>query len=101
MIDQASQYFRVRALKIDVYDEFDLEWNKEIIYSGRPIDHFAGEPVNIKTFWRVEIINLGDEEVIKEISSFESRDEAEALLRGVKDDLSALSRLEFVSKYFS
>ncbi len=101
MIDSASLYFRVRALKIDVYDDFDLEWDKEIIYSGRSLEHFAGEPIAMTTMWRVDIIDLARDEVVIELSSIDSRDEAEGLLGGVRTDLESLSRLEFISKYFS
>lgn len=99
MIDAASLYFRVRAIKMDLYDDFDLEWNKEIIYSGRSIEHFAGEPVDMKTLWRVDVIDLATDSVIKEFSNIESREKAERMLSQLKSDLKSLSRLEFVAKH--
>ena len=99
MRDLAENYFRVRALKMDLYDDFDFEWNKEIIYSGYSLDHFSAQPIDMKTLWRVDVINLEDDEVLRQFINIVSRDEAHELLGQLKSDLHMLSRLEFVAKH--
>lgn len=99
MTDCAETYFRARALRIDTYDDFNLEWNKDIIYSGHPIEYFAGEPIDMKTKWHVEIIDLANENAVLHSNELASRDEAEILLKEIREDLHNLSRLEFVARY--
>lgn len=101
MTDLADSYYRARALRIDTYDDFNLEWNKDIIYSGHPIEYFAGEAIDMNTQWRVEIIDLASDEVVRHNEGLASRDEAETLLKKLREDLRKLSHLEFVARYLS
>lgn len=99
MINPASQYYRVRIVKMDEYDDFDFDWNREIIYSGHSVKHFQGDPVDIKTFWEIEVIAVGDESVVKTFSRIENRPEAESMYKTMKADTEQLSKLEFEAKY--
>lgn len=99
MIEAADSYYRVRALKIDKYDDFNLDWDKDIIFSGHPIEYFAGEPIEMKTLWRVEIIELAQDELVRQYDDIPTREDAESLLKTVRDDLHELSRLEFIARY--
>lgn len=100
-MDQAFKTYRARALKIDLFEDFDLTWNEHIVYSGHPLEYFAGEPIDLVTTWEIQILALGDESVVKTLESLTSRDDAERALAAVKDDLVPLSRLEFEAKYLN
>lgn len=101
MINPASQYYRVRLVKMDEFDDFDFDWNREIIYSGHSMKHFQGEPVRLSTFWKVEIISVGDERVIKAFSHIENRSDAESRYKTMQADTQLLSKLEFDAKYLA
>lgn len=95
VIGRADEFYRLRVLRVDASDSPDLEWRDDILYRRPPADHVAEGEV-----YRVEAVELDDEDVATPLSAFGSSDEAYAWLETSATDLSEMTKSEFEHTYF-
>jgi len=86
--------WRVRIVRLDTYDDFDLEWHDDILY--RP---HQGEDIPIQGLWRVEIVSQATGEMKRAVRTFSTRDEAEGLAARITDQSHYLSVQDFMDVY--
>jgi len=86
--------WRVRIVRIDAYDDFDLEWHPDILYR----EH-SGEDIGIRDLWRVEIVSVESGDLKRAVRSFKDRDEAESLAARISDQLRSMSVRTFMDTY--
>ncbi|MBK5211900.1 MAG: hypothetical protein JJE36_06295 [Coriobacteriia bacterium] len=91
--------FRVRITKIDEYDDMEFDWHDDILYSGRSLDTFIGDPIQMHTMWKIDIVELATDVVAATVDNLESREKAEEISADIRADLLVLSVIEFVIKY--
>jgi len=89
-----SDLWRVRIVRIDAYDDFDMEWHDDILYRSH-----QGEDIPIHDLWRVEIVAKRSGDLKRAVRDFRDRDEAESLAARISDQLHSLSVKEFIDTY--
>ncbi|MCL2332161.1 MAG: hypothetical protein FWC54_01570 [Actinomycetia bacterium] len=92
--EQPCDIWRVRIVRLDAYDDFDLEWHDDILYR----DH-SGEDIAIRDLWRVEIVSAATGDLKRAVRAFKSRDEAESLAASITDQSHSLSVRSFMDTY--
>ena len=95
MIGAASEFYRLRVIRIDVTDEPDLEWHDDILYRDPPV-----EVTEEEEDWRLEAVHLEDESA-HEIAQFTEEDQARVLMLAIQDDLIAMTKSEFEDRYLT
>jgi hypothetical protein len=94
-IGAASDYYRLRVLRVDESDEPDLEWREDILWRRPPAQH-----VEEYELFKVEVVALDDEDEVTVIGAFESGEDANEALTIADEDLGELTRAEFEARYF-
>lgn len=89
-----SDLWRVRLMRLDAMDDFDLEYHDDILYRS----HEAGS-VDINEMWRVDIMSVIDGQIKRSFEPHSTRGEAEDLYRQIKGDLQKLSTDSFADLY--
>lgn len=89
-----SALWRVRLVKIDEFDDFDFDWHDDILYRTRPVEN-----VDTHAIWRVDIVSKLDSQVKRAFMPSDNREDAEALVKAITDDLDSLSIDEFTERY--
>jgi hypothetical protein len=95
VIGNADEFYRLRVIHVDEGDVPDLEWRDDILYR-RP----AGQPTEEYDVWRVEAVDLDDDERVTVLGKFGTADEAHAAYDSLSDDLAVMTRAEFERAYF-
>jgi len=91
----ASDYYRVRVMRMDDTDSPDLEWHDDILWRRPP----ASEPEEFE-LWRVEAVAVDDEENVTTLGVFDGPDDAHEALAGAELDLEELTVAQFEERYF-
>jgi hypothetical protein len=91
----ASDFYRLRLLRLDEEDTLDLEWREDILYREPP-----RQSVDEYVCWVVEAVDLSDEDVVARLRMFEDSDQAHEFLQIASEDLVGLTRAEFETKHF-
>jgi hypothetical protein len=94
-IGDASDFYRLRVSRLDDSGLPDLEWRDDILWR-RPKAEMPEESVE----YRVEAVDVADDEVVVPLGSFGSPAEAHDALDAAQEDLVQLSRGEFEERYF-
>lgn len=94
-IGRADDFYRVRVMRVDDGDVPELDWRDDILYR-RPTD---ATPEEFDT-WRIEAVDVDDDENVTVLSSFASAEEAHEELETIAEDLAAMTRSEFENTYF-
>lgn len=92
---QASDYYRVRMMHVDDADLPDLAWRDDILWRRPPI-----EPIEEFELWRVEAVDVADDESVTVIGVFDGQEDAHEALASAEDDLAQITRSEFEERYF-
>lgn len=95
VIGEASDFFRLRVVRVDESDELDLEWRDDVLYR-RPVP----ESVNEADLFQVQAILMDNEEDITVLRSFASESDAYSWLDAVSEDMADMTRSAFESAYF-
>jgi hypothetical protein len=94
-IGSAGDFYRVRVMRVDEGEAPDLDWRDDILYRRPPAD--APQEVDV---WRVEAVDVDDDENVVVLASFSSGEDAHEWLETVEEDLAAMTRSQFESAYF-
>jgi hypothetical protein len=91
----ASDFYRLRVMRMDDSDSPDLEWRDDILWR-RPLTAEIGE----RELWRVEAVAVDDDENVTTLGAFGTSDDAHEALAGAEEDLAALTAAQFQERYF-
>ena len=96
IIGAADDFWRVRLTRVDSTESADFEWRDDILYRTPPETEVCESER-----WRVEAVRLEDHESVVTIDVFDDRDEAEALLDRVREDLADMTKTQFEEAYLT
>jgi hypothetical protein len=91
----ASDYYRLRTMRMDDSDSPDLEWRDDILWRRPPAD-VQGEHES----WRVEAVAVDDDENVTTLGIFDDPDDAHDALASAEGDLAGLTVAQFEERYF-
>jgi hypothetical protein len=94
-IGRADDFYRLRVVRVDEGEVPDLDWREDILYRRPPAD----EPEEFDV-WRVEAVDVDDDENVAVLASFASAEDAHDWLETVGDDLGLMTKSEFEHTYF-
>ncbi|MCE5202979.1 MAG: hypothetical protein LLG24_01985 [Actinomycetia bacterium] len=95
VIGNADDFYRLRIVRVDAGDSPDFEWRDDILWRQPTIELPAEEDV-----FRVEAVELDDEDAVHVIAELGTADEAREWLAAVQADLSEMTKSEFEETYF-
>lgn len=95
VIGRADEFYRARVMRLDETDVPDLDWRDDVLYRRT-----ASEPVDERDVWRVEAVDVEDDENVTVLETFADAEGAYAWLETVETDLSEMTRSEFERTYF-
>lgn len=91
----ASDFYRLRLLRLDEGDEPDLEWRDDILYRDPPL-----ETPEERDAWVIEVVDIETDDVASTWGLFQTAEQARAMLDRAEPDLSEMTRSEFEARYF-
>lgn len=91
----ASDYYRLRLLRVDDSDAPIMEWRDDILWR-RPPAQRIGE----NELWRVEAVAIDDDDDVTALGVFTTAEDGHEALAGAEADLAELSVSEFEERYF-
>jgi hypothetical protein len=95
VIGNAADFYRLRVIHVDEGEAPDMEWRDDILYRSP-----QAVPPEEYDVWRVEAVDLADEETVAVVGAFDTNEDAERWLDTVADDLSVMTKSEFERTYF-
>jgi len=95
VIGNADEFYRLRVMRVDASDSPDLEWRDDILWRRPPADSVLEGEV-----YRVEAVEIEDEDIAVPLAEFGTPDEAYAWLATSDADLSEMTKSEFEETYF-
>lgn len=96
VIGDASEFYRLRIVRVDDADAPDLEWREDILYREPPVQRVGEYAV-----WRLEAVAIADDEVLASLGEYESEQEAEARLGEAQEDLDTMTKTEFEARFMT
>jgi hypothetical protein len=96
IIGPATDFWRVRLVRVDTTNDLDFEWHEDILYRQPPVTD-VGEV----GLWRIEAIRTDDLDVIVCVASLESRQRAEELFELVSEHLRDMTKSQFEEMYLT
>lgn len=94
-IGDASDFYRLRVLRVDDVDLPDMEWRDDILWRRPPATSIDESEV-----WRVEAVDVDDDENVTVIGVFVDPADAHEALATAEEDLAELTRSAFEERYF-
>ena len=94
VIGAASEFYRLRLMRIDAGGEVEFEWRDDVLWRKEP-STFAEE----SDVWRLEAVTLDADETATTIALFSAHDDAHAALEEAAGDLDEMTKSEFESEY--
>lgn len=91
----ASDFFRLRLVRLDEGDTPDLDWRDDILYRDPPI-----ERLEERDAWVIEVVDITDDTVASTWGLFQTPEQARALLDVAEPDLEEMTRSQFEARYF-
>ncbi len=91
----ASDYYRVRLMHVDESGSPDLEWRDDILYRHPPV-----EEVGESEWWRVEAVDVEDDDRVTVLAVLEDPTDAHEALAAAGEDLREMTRAQFEERYF-
>lgn len=95
VIGRADDFYRLRVIHMDESEAPDLDWRDDILYRRPSAD--SPEEYDV---WRVEAIDVDDEERAVTLATFDSVDDAHEWFESLEADLAVMTRSEFEQTYF-
>jgi hypothetical protein len=90
----ASEFYRLRVVKVDDADAPDLQWRDDILYREPPV-----QAVEEYAVYRVEVMSVIDDEVVASLGEYETEDEARDVLAETQDRLDDMTKAQFDAQY--
>ena len=94
-IGSASDFYRLRVIRVDATDGLDLEWRDDILYRRPPADDTSESHS-----FTVEAVVLDDDDVSVALATFAQAEDAYAWLEDACDALGEMTKSEFEESYF-
>jgi hypothetical protein len=97
-LGMATEFYRLRVVKLDEGDSPDLEWRDDILYREPPADTAVERDA-----YQVEAVTLGGDEPDESavtLASFETAEAAREWSTTAEEDLREMTRMEFEERYF-
>jgi hypothetical protein len=94
-IGGAEDFWRLRIIRVDESDAPEMEWRDDILYRQPR----AEEPEEYDV-WRIEAIDVDDDENVVLIETCDSAEDASARLGEIAEDLAVMTRSEFERTFF-
>lgn len=94
-IGGASDFYRLRVIRVDEGDAPDLEWRDDILYRRPPQD--AASEFDV---WQVQAVDVDDDERVTVVAAFPSAEEAHEWLETVNIELAGMTRSQFEKAFF-
>jgi hypothetical protein len=94
-IGNATDYYRLRVIRMDESDTPEMEWREDILWRRPPSQHI--EEVDL---YRVEAVSLDDDDDVTALATFESADDAADAIEEAQEALGEMTKSEFEDTYF-
>lgn len=94
IIGQAADFYRLRVTRIEAPTGLDFEWHDDILYRTPPPAELGADEE-----WRVEAVELDDEDAVRIAGRYATRDEALDALERAHEDLAEMTRSTFEDRY--
>lgn len=94
-IGAASDYYRLRLMRLDDADAPEFEWHEDILWRNPRVKTPSEREV-----CRVEAVSLDDSDVVITLGSFEASRDAYEALTTAEEELRLMTRSEFEERYF-
>lgn len=94
-IGNASDYYRLRVIRMDESDTPEMEWRDDILWRRPPSQRI--EEVDL---YRVEAVSLDDDEDVTPLATFDTADDAAAALEEAQEALGETTKSQFEGTYF-
>ena len=91
----ATDYYRIRLVRVDDTDSPDLEWRDDVLYR-RP----GATDVIDRDVWKLEAVDVGDDERSVLLGEYIDGDEAHSALAEAEQALADSTLGEFVASHF-
>jgi hypothetical protein len=95
-IGAASDFYRVRVVRMSEADPPEFEWRDDILYR----EPAAAEPASDYEHFRVEAVAIDDDENVTTLGLFDASQDASEAVETAAEDLANLTRSEFEDRYF-
>jgi hypothetical protein len=95
-IGAASDFFRVRVVRLSETEPPEFEWRDDILWR----EPAAVEPEADCEHFRVEAVAIEDDENVTLLGLFDSPHDAAEAVESAAEDLQNLTRSEFEDRYF-
>jgi hypothetical protein len=95
-IGDASDFYRLRLIRVDEGDAPDLEWRDDILYRRPPEGRSREFDV-----YRVDAVDVDDEELSFVLGRFGTPEEARGFIETADEDLEVMTKSEFERTYFT
>ncbi|MDZ4181111.1 MAG: hypothetical protein U1E29_18065 [Coriobacteriia bacterium] len=96
VIGAASEFYRLRVVRVDDSDEPDLEWRDDILYRTPPT-----EELEECESWALEAVDVADEDSAHVVARFTHSDDAHVALNEITEDLQELTKSGFEARYLT
>lgn len=94
-IGAASDFYRLRLMRVDDADAPEFEWREDILWRNPAVT-----PPPEREICRVEAVSLDDGDVVIPLGMFEAPSDAYEALTSAEEELRLLTRSEFEERYF-
>lgn len=94
IIGDASEFYRLRIVRVDDAGTPELQWRDDILYRQPPV-----QAVEEFAVYRVEVMDSATEEVVNSLGEYETADEAETILDEIQESLDSLTKKAFDARY--
>lgn len=90
----ASEFYRLRVVRMDDSTGLDLEWRDDILYREPPEGHVEEYAV-----WRVEVVSVLDDAPVVSLGEYGSETEAEDRMHDAEADLESMTKSAFDARF--
>ena len=94
MIGQASDFWRLRVLRIESVSTPELEWRDDLMYREPPSTVLRDEEA-----WVLEAVSLLGESRVVRLGVYRTHDACERQREAVADDLAVMTKSQFEERY--
>lgn len=91
---EASEFYRLRTVRVDDADAPDLEWREDILYREPPV-----QAIEEFAVYRVEIVSVLTDDVVNSLGEYTTEAEALLAMDAASADLDEMTKAAFDGRY--